>query len=64
MSTLKTITRRGLLTTAGAVASSLALPAIKRAGAAEQIVVADVGGAPAEALRKAFYDPFEKATGI
>lgn len=64
MSTFETITRRDLLTTAGAVATSLALPAIKRARAAEQIVVADVGGAPAEALRKAFYDPFEKATGI
>src|SRR5947209_7768220 len=66
MSTFKTITRRRLLTTAGALGTAVALPTpfIKRAGAAEQITVADVGGAPAEALRKAFYDPFEKATGI
>jgi putative spermidine/putrescine transport system substrate-binding protein len=66
MPTLKTMTRRRLLKAAGAVASGVTLPAglIRRAGAAEQITVADVGGAPGEALRKAFYDPFEKATGI
>ena len=66
MSTFETMTRRKLLKAAGAVASGAALPAasIKRAGAAEQITVADVGGAPAAALRTAFYDPFEKQTGI
>jgi putative spermidine/putrescine transport system substrate-binding protein len=31
---------------------------------ADQITVADVGGAPGAAIRKAFYDPFEKETGI
>ncbi len=36
----------------------------QRAFAAEQITIADVGGAPGEAIRKAFYDPFEAATGI
>jgi len=59
-------TRRRLLIGAGIGAGAAALPApfIRRAGAAEQITVADVGGAPAVALRKAFYDPFEKETGI
>jgi len=66
MSTFETMTRRKLLTAAGAVATGAVLPAasIKRARAAEQITVADVGGAPAAALRTAFYDPFEKQTGI
>jgi len=66
MATLNNMTRRRLLQAAGAAATGTALPAalIGRAGAAEQITVADVGGAPGEALRKAFYDPFEKATGI
>jgi putative spermidine/putrescine transport system substrate-binding protein len=66
MSTFKTMTRRKLLKAAGAAATGVVLPAtwIKRAGAVEQITVADVGGAPAQALRTAFYDPFEKATGI
>jgi hypothetical protein len=66
MSTFETMTRRRLLKAAGAVASGAALPApfVKRAAAAEQITVADVGGAPAAALRTAFYDPFEKQTGI
>jgi putative spermidine/putrescine transport system substrate-binding protein len=62
MSTSQTMTRRRLLKGAGAVATGTAL--IRRAGAAEQITAADVGGAPGEALRKAFYDPFEKQTGI
>ena len=66
MSTFETMTRRRILKAAGAAATGVVLPAtwIKRAGAAEQITVADVGGAPAQALRTAFYDPFEKATGI
>src|SRR6267378_2242441 len=66
MSTLETMTRRKLLKAAGAVATGATLPAvsIKPAGAAEQITVADVGGAPATALRTAFYDPFEKESGI
>lgn len=66
MSAITRITRRRLLKAAGAAATGLALPAVWSggAGAAEQITVADVGGAPGAALRTAFYDPFEKATGI
>src|SRR5260370_21036662 len=66
MSTFETMTRRRILKAAGAAATGVVLPAtwIKRAGAAEQITVADVGGAPAQALRTAFYDPFEKESGI
>jgi putative spermidine/putrescine transport system substrate-binding protein len=67
MSAHETITRRKLLRAAGVAATGVALPALwtGRAGAAaEQITVADVGGAPAQALRTAFYDPFEKESGI
>ncbi len=66
MSAIETITRRKLLRAAGVAATGVALPAVwtRRAGAAEQITVADVGGAPAQALRTAFYDPFEKESGI
>jgi len=66
MSAITTITRRKLLKAAGAAATGVALPAVwsGRAGAAEQITVADVGGAPGQALRTAFYDPFEKASRI
>ena len=44
----------------------LAAPAIYTRGAfaADEISVADVGGAPGEAIKKAFYEPFEKQTGI
>src|SRR5262245_47430894 len=56
-------TRRGILRGA----AILAAPAIwtgERAFGADQITVADVGGAPGAAIRKAFCDPFEKETGI
>ena len=57
------IDRRKALKLAGATA--FAMPTvITRAFAADQITVADVGGAPSVAIKKAFYDPFEKATGI
>ncbi len=58
-----TISRRNAIK---AAAISLAAPAVwsGRAFGADQITVADVGGAPAAAIRKAFYDPFEKDTGI
>ena len=48
------------------VAGALAAPMVwtGRAFGADQITIADVGGAPAAAIRKAFYDPFEKETGI
>jgi putative spermidine/putrescine transport system substrate-binding protein len=63
--TFRTMTRRRLLKAAGVLATA-AVPAlrIRPARAAEQITVADVGGAPAQALRTAFYAPFEKETGI
>src|SRR5260370_7421008 len=66
MSAITTITRRKLVKAAGAAASGVALAAVWSgpAGATEQITVADVGGAPGQAMRTAFYDPFEKATGI
>ena len=67
MSTLKEITRRKLLTTTGTAAMAVALPAIwtrSASAAGEHITVADVGGATADALRAAFYAPFENETGI
>src|SRR6266849_5380332 len=66
MSTFETITRRKLLKAASVAATGVAMPVVwtKRARAAEEITVADVGGATAPALRAGFYDPFEKETGI
>jgi len=66
MSATTRISRRKLLKAASVAATGVALPSVwsGRASAAEQITVADVGGAPGAALRTAFYDPFEKATGI
>lgn len=66
MATFTDVSRRRFLMVAGAAATGLAMPAVftRRAQAAEQITVADVGGAIAPALRTAFYDPFEKETGI
>ncbi|SEG26220.1 ABC transporter substrate-binding protein [Bosea lathyri] len=60
-----TPSRRRLLQLAGgAAATGLWAPAIiGRAAAATQITVADPGGPFSQAWRKAFYDPFEKATG-
>jgi len=58
------ISRRVALKTA---AVGVALPYIwtsERAFGAEQITSADVGGAPGAAIKKAFYEPFEKETGI
>ncbi len=55
--------RRGFLKLAGglAVAGALPLPALAQT---KQIVVSDPGGPYTTAYRKAFYDPFEKATGV
>jgi putative spermidine/putrescine transport system substrate-binding protein len=60
------IPRRRVLQNAGVAAAALAAPALwtGRAFGADQITIADVGGAPSAAIRKAFYDPFEKETGI
>jgi len=60
-------TRRGILKGAGVAAAGLFAPAVwtgERAFAADQITVADVGGAPGAAIKTAFYEPFEKETGI
>ena len=58
-------TRRTLLQLAGGVAAgAVAAPYLTgTARAATQITVADPGGPFGPAFRKAFYDPFEKATG-
>jgi len=60
------VSRRRFLRSTGLAATGLAMPLVwpGRAFGAEQITVADVGGAPGAAIRKAFYDPFEKETGI
>jgi len=63
----KKISRRGFLKMVGAgVAGASAGPFILRhAPAAEkQVVVCSWGGTYQKALRKAFFDPFEKETGI
>jgi putative spermidine/putrescine transport system substrate-binding protein len=59
------LTRRGLLTAAGGAAmAGIAAPGlIGRAQAATRLTVADPGGPFGPAFRKAFYDPFQKATG-
>lgn len=61
-----TIHRRNLLKLGGGLGMALAAPAIltRRASAAEPLTVADPGGPYSPGYRKAFYDPFEKATGI
>lgn len=55
--------RRRVLRLAGATAGALAVPGALWAQG-KQIVVSDPGGPYTTAYRKAFYDPFEKATGI
>ncbi|HEY0296425.1 MAG TPA: ABC transporter substrate-binding protein [Bordetella sp.] len=59
--------RRFIKTTGAAGLAAIAAPALwipAARAASGQLVVADYGGAPQAAMRKAFYDPFEKATGI
>ena len=60
------VSRRTVLRGAGVAAAGLAAPTVftTRAFAADQITIADVGGAPGAAIKKAFYEPFEKETGI
>jgi putative spermidine/putrescine transport system substrate-binding protein len=55
--------RRRILQGAGALAVAGAMPLAARAQD-KQIVVSDPGGPYTTAYREAFYDPFEKATGI
>ena len=59
-------TRRSLVRgAAGLSATLIAAPAIVRpASAATTLTVADPGGPYGPGYRRAFYDPFEKATGI
>lgn len=57
--------RRRFLSSAGAVgAATLGACLLPAFAQTRQIVVADPGGPYTAAYRKAFYDPFEKATGI
>lgn len=62
----KPASRRDFLKTVAVTGAALSAPSlwIPRAFAADSLIVADNGGALAPALRKAFYDPFEKETGI
>jgi putative spermidine/putrescine transport system substrate-binding protein len=55
--------RRRVLQGMSALAAASALPFSARAQS-KQIVVSDPGGPYTAAYREAFYDPFEKATGI
>ncbi|MGN6669080.1 MAG: ABC transporter substrate-binding protein [Trinickia sp.] len=57
------LTRRRILHGAGAIAVAGMMPLAARAQT-KQIVVSDPGGPYTSAYREAFYDPFEKATGI
>ncbi len=57
------ITRRRILQGA-AVALTAPFIASRRAGAAAQLTIGDNGGPVGASFREAFYDPFEKATGI
>lgn len=56
--------RFGMVLAACGLVAALGLPVPLRADDARQIVVADPGGPYSAAYRKAFYDPFEKKTGI
>ena len=55
--------RRQVLKAGATLALALGLPSVVRAQD-KQIVVSDPGGPYTIAYRKAFYDPFEKATGM
>jgi putative spermidine/putrescine transport system substrate-binding protein len=55
--------RRNLLKAGMTLALACSLPSVVRA-ADRQIIVSDPGGPYTKAYRKAFYDPFEQATGI
>lgn len=56
--------RRAVLKSVGGLAAVAALAPIARAAPDKQIIVTDPGGPYGPAYRKAFYDPFERATGI
>ena len=60
--------RRKILATGGGLAAAATLPLSMMSSSAlaqtKQIVISDPGGPYTAGYRKAFYDPFEKATGI
>jgi putative spermidine/putrescine transport system substrate-binding protein len=56
--------RRAVLKSIGGLVAAGALAPAVRAQADKHIIVTDPGGPYGPAYRKAFYDPFEKATGI
>ena len=62
--TINTVNSPALLMATGGMALGLVMPGGARAQAATSITVADPGGPFGPAFRKAFYDPFEKASGI
>ncbi|WP_349295813.1 ABC transporter substrate-binding protein (plasmid) [Thioclava sp. 'Guangxiensis'] len=67
MTTSPRFSRRAVLRSGVAAGAALAAPAIWTSAAraeTSQITVSDVGGAVSPVLRQAFYDPFEKETGI
>jgi putative spermidine/putrescine transport system substrate-binding protein len=59
-----TANRRAFLTGAAGMALGVAMPGLGRAQGTSTITVADPGGPFGPAFRKAFYDPFEKASGV
>jgi putative spermidine/putrescine transport system substrate-binding protein len=56
--------RRTFLATAGVAAVAAAIPGLASSQAGVTLTVADPGGPYGPAFRKAFYDPFERASGI
>lgn len=62
----ETLNRRNALKIGGAFGAALMAPAVltRHAFAADTLTVADPGGPYSPGYRKAFYDPFEKATGV
>jgi len=58
------LTRRRLLATGAASAIVAAAMPLRRSYAAEEVVYATWGGSWEEAIRKAWFDPFTKKTGI
>ncbi|QBC30632.1 ABC transporter substrate-binding protein [Pandoraea sp. XY-2] len=64
MSSIHSVKRRAIIKSIGGLVATGALSPMARAQSDKRIVVSDPGGPYALAYRKAFYDPFEKATGI
>ncbi len=61
----QSFSRRHILRTTGlGLAATAIQPSLLRAADESRLVVADPGGPYGPAFRKAFYDPFEQATGV